>query len=145
MKKSKTNKECSDKKCPFHGDIKLRGRTFTGVVLAKDAHRTATIEWSYPVLVPKYERNEIRRTKIHVHNPECVDANIGDIVKVSETRPLSKTKNFVIIKNLGKEKGFMEKIEAREEAKVKEKEAPKENETKKEIKKPEQKPEETKE
>jgi len=134
----------TEKKCPFHGDVKLRGRTFTGVVLAKDAHRTATIEWSYPVSVLKYERSETRRTKIHVHNPECIDANIGDVVKVSETRPLSKTKNFVIIENLGKEKGFIEKLEAREEAKVKEK--PKEEkETEEKKEKPEEKSEENKE
>jgi len=115
-------KECKDKKCPFHGELKLRGRTFTGVVLAKDTHRTVTVEWEYTVLVPKYERSETRRTKIHVHNPSCIDAQIGDIVRISETRPLSKTKNFVIIENLGKEKGFVEKMAAREEAKVKEKE-----------------------
>lgn len=113
-------KTCTDKKCPFHGGLKLRGRIFTGVVLAKDTHRTATIEWSYSVLVPKYERREPRRTKIRVHNPPCIDANIGDMVRVSETKPLSKTKNFVIIENLGKKKGFIEEMEAREESKVKE-------------------------
>ena len=113
-------KECNDKKCPFHGNIRPRGKTFTGVVLAKDTHHTATIEWAYPVLIPKYERSELRRTKIHVHNPACIDANIGDIVRIAETRPLSKTKNFVIIENLGKKKGFIEELAAREEAKVKE-------------------------
>ena len=125
---------CTDNKCPFHGNLKLRGRTFTGIVLAKDTHRTATIEWNYPILVPKYERSETRRTKIHVHNPSCIDVNIGDVVRVSETRPLSKTKNFVIIENLGKKKGFIEELEAREEAKVKEEpEKPKEEEKPKEA------------
>lgn len=131
--------ECEDKKCPFHGKIKLRGRIFTGVVLAKDTHRTATIEWTYPILVPKYERSETRRTKIHVHNPSCMDANVGDLVKVSETRPLSKTKNFVIIENRGKKKGFMGELEARESATVEgekksEKELKKATETKEEKK-----------
>lgn len=111
---------CTDSKCPFHGNCKLRGRVVKGVVLGKDTHRTATIEQNYRVAVPKYGRTEVRRTKIHVHNPSCIDANVGDIVQIAETRPLSKTKNFVIVKNVGKEKGFIEKLEARKEAKVKE-------------------------
>jgi len=111
-------KKCTDKKCPFHGNIKLRGKSFVGVVLAKDTHKTATVEWDYPIVIPKYERSETRRTKIHVHNPSCIDANVGDIVKIHETRPLSKTKKFVIIENLGKKKGFIEEMAAREEATV---------------------------
>ncbi|MBD3354657.1 30S ribosomal protein S17 [Candidatus Woesearchaeota archaeon] len=130
-------KQCTDKKCPFHGNIKLRGKSFTGVVLAKDTHNTATVEWSYPVVIPKYERSETRRTKIHVHNPSCLDADIGDIVKVQETRPLSKTKKFVIVENMGKKKGFIEELAAREEATVEGAEEP-------EIKKPQETPEETK-
>ena len=59
---------------------------------------------------------------MRVHNPNCIDADIGEIVVVAETRPLSKTKSFVIIENKGKEKGFVEKMEARKESKVKEKE-----------------------
>jgi small subunit ribosomal protein S17 len=118
----KPGKSCTDKKCPFHGEITLRGKMFTGVVLARDTHRSATVEWTYTIFIPKFERSETRRTKIHVHNPPCIDAEIGDIVKIAETKPLSKTKNFVIIENLGKEKGFIEKMAARQEAKVKEKE-----------------------
>lgn len=114
-------KECTDKKCPFHGNIRPRGKLFTGTVIARDTGRTATVEWTYSVLVPKYERKEIRRTKIHVHNPQCIDAKIGDIVRIAETRPISKTKNFVIIENFGQKKGFREEMEAREEAKFREK------------------------
>ena len=35
-----------------------------------------------------------------------------------ECKPLSKTKNFVIIQKLGAEKGFKEKMESRETAKI---------------------------
>ncbi|MBW2996074.1 30S ribosomal protein S17 [Candidatus Woesearchaeota archaeon] len=111
-------KECEDKNCPFHGNLKPRGKVFTGVVLAKDTHKSATVEWSYTIAIPKYERSETRRTKIHVHNPPCIDADVADVVRVAETHPLSKTKNFVIIENLGKKKGFIEELAAREEATV---------------------------
>ena len=129
MKQTKTigikvkapTKECADKKCPFHGNIKGRGRAFTGIVLKKDVHRSATVEWTRKIKIPKYERFEKKRTKIHVHNPSCIDASEGDNVKIMECRPLSKTKNFVVIENLGKQFGFEQMEEAREESKKKDK------------------------
>ena len=111
------SKECNDKKCPFHGDLNLRGRTFEGIIIKKDVHRTATVEWPRNVKIPKYERFEKKRTKIRVHNPQCISANEGDKVKVKECRKVSKTKNFVIIENLGKQFGFEQMEEARDESK----------------------------
>jgi small subunit ribosomal protein S17 len=111
-------KECTDKKCPFHGKLSVRGRNFTGVVIAKDVHRTATVEWVRTVKIPKYERYAKTRTKIRVHNPPCIDAKEGDKVKIIECKPLSKTKKFVIIENLGKQFGFEQVEEAREASKT---------------------------
>lgn len=95
-------KTCNDVFCPFHGDIKVRGRIFTGVVVQKDMHRSAVIEWQRRFYIHKYERFEKRISRIKVHNPACIDAEIGDEVMVIETRPISKTKSKVIIKNMGK-------------------------------------------
>jgi small subunit ribosomal protein S17 len=89
---------CNDKKCPFHGNTKLHGRTFTGTVIKKDTHRTAIIIFPRFYYLKKYERYEKRRTKLHVHNPSCINANINDKVIINECRPLSKTKNFIITK-----------------------------------------------
>ena len=115
-------KECNDKKCPFHGSLKLRGRIFVGIVTATDAHKSATVMWERKNLIQKYERYEKRRTKIRVHNPPCINANKGDFVKIAECRPLSKTKKFAIIEKIGEDILFRQKEEALEEAKVKEKE-----------------------
>jgi len=90
--------DCNDKKCPIHGNIKLRGRTFTGTIIKKDTHRSATIEFPRFYYIKKYERYEKRRTKLHVHNPSCINAKKDDKVIINECRPLSKTKNFVITK-----------------------------------------------
>ncbi len=114
--------KCSDIKCPFHGKLNVRGRQLAGTVISTKMRKTAVIEFERLLFVPKYERYEKRRTKLKVHNPECVNAKDGDIVKVMECRPLSKTKNFVIIQKSGHEKGFKERMEAREAAKVAEKE-----------------------
>lgn len=102
IKNKVPNKTCDDQNCPFHGSLKLRRRTYFGTVTSSKAHRTATVEWPRVRYIPKYERYEKRRTKIHVHNPECISAEKGDYVKIVECRPLSKTKNFVIIEKFGK-------------------------------------------
>jgi small subunit ribosomal protein S17 len=111
------SKTCKDKKCPFHGDLSVRGKGFTGIIIKRDVHKTATVEWSRRIKIPKYERYEKKRTKVQAHNPGCIDAKEGDTVKIMECRPLSKTKNFVIIENLGKHFGFEQMEESREEAK----------------------------
>ncbi|MFH1972884.1 MAG: 30S ribosomal protein S17 [archaeon] len=90
--------KCEDKHCPFHGDIKVRGRSFNGIIIKKSPHKTVTVEWLRPFFIKKYERYEKRRSRIKAHNPHCMDANIGDKVMVAETRPISKTKNFVVVK-----------------------------------------------
>jgi small subunit ribosomal protein S17 len=110
--------KCDDGNCPFHGNLRVRGRQFTGTVVSTKMRKTAVIEFERLYFLKKYERYEKRRTKLKVHNPECINAKDGDIVDVMECRPLSKTKNFVIIKNLGQEKGFKGRMEAREAAKV---------------------------
>ena|SRR3989338_2566250 len=90
-------KECGDHKCPFHGAIKLRGRSMTGTVIKKDTHRTVTVEFPWTAYISKYERFEKKRTKIRCHNPSCINANVGDRVQAVECRRLSKTKNFVVV------------------------------------------------
>jgi small subunit ribosomal protein S17 len=100
----------------------VRGRVFVGTVIAAKMHKTTTVEWIRKIKVPKYERYTKKRTRTKAHNPDCIKAVEGDIVKIIESRPISKTVNFVIVENLGKEKGFGQRMESLEESKVKEKE-----------------------
>jgi small subunit ribosomal protein S17 len=86
-----------DPKDPFFGSVKLRGRVFTGLVVSAKMQKTVTVEWPRRRFNKKYERFEVRRTRVKAHNPESIDAKEGDTVKIGETRPLSKTKNFVVI------------------------------------------------
>lgn len=116
---AKTEAECNDNNCHVHGSLKCRGRTFTGTVISAKMQNTAIIEWERRYFLGKYERYEKRRSRVKAHNPSCINAHEGDIVKIMECRPLSKTKNFVVVGLLGKEKGFTERMEAEEEAKTK--------------------------
>ena len=98
MKKEK--KDCTDERCPFHGGLKLRGRIFTGTVKSAKMRRTAVFELKRRHYLKKYERYEKRITRLKVHNPDCMAAEKGDIVRIRECRPISKTKKFVIIEKV---------------------------------------------
>ncbi len=100
----KPEKDCGDDNCPFHGTISVRGRTFKGTVSNDEMTKTASVEWDRKVFVPKFERYEMRKTVVKAHNPECVDVDEGDKVMIAETRPISKTKSFVIVKKMEENK-----------------------------------------
>jgi len=93
--------ECKDRLCPIHGDkkLKLRGRTFEGTVTKKLPGRV-TIEFERMLKIQKYERYEKRKTKIHARLPDCMkdSVNVGDLIEISETRPISKMIHCVVSK-----------------------------------------------
>ena len=82
--------------------LSTRGRKFTGVVISDKMSKTVTVEWERRKFIKKYERYEKRRTRIKAHNPEELDAEKGDLVMIEETRPISKTKNFLVTKIIKK-------------------------------------------
>jgi small subunit ribosomal protein S17 len=88
---------CSDKKCPWHGDVRVRGLILRGTVIKTKMQRTAVVEREYLYYDKKYKRYEKRRSRIHAHNPPCINAQPGDEVIIGETRPLAKTVHFVIV------------------------------------------------
>lgn len=92
---------CNDVKCPFHGELSLRGRRFRGTVIRKFPKRI-TIEFERTIYVRKYERYAKSKTKLHARLPDCLEkeVNIGDYVEISECRPLSKIISFVVIKKI---------------------------------------------
>jgi small subunit ribosomal protein S17 len=94
---SAPGKSCEDEKCPWHGKLSVRGRTFGCVVVSTRSHLTAIVMRKYHQFVPKYQRYERRRSKLVAHNPSCIAAKEGDEVVVAECRPISKTKKFVVV------------------------------------------------
>lgn len=93
-----------DSNCPFHGGLSVRGRIFSGTVISKDLNKTATVEWTRVAYLKKFERYSKKRSRVKVHNPDCINAAINDKVTIMETRPISKTKKFVIIEKMNGEK-----------------------------------------
>ncbi len=89
--------KCDDPHCPWHGNLKIHGRYFEGIVVSDKPKKTVTVERQHYHYLKKYERYELRRSRIHAHNPPCINAKPGDKVLIAETRPLSKTKSFVVV------------------------------------------------
>ncbi len=91
---------CNDDLCPYHGHLKIRGKIFQGEVVSAKMDKTVVVEWSYLRKIRKLKRYMRCRTKIAAHNPPCINAKEGDIVRVAECRPISKTKSFVVIEKV---------------------------------------------
>ncbi len=94
---TKKDGKCSDKKCPIHAGFSLRGRSFTGEMSRKNG-RSVKVEWPRFRYFPKYERYAKLSSGVLAQLQECMqDFQVGDKVKVTECRPLSKMKHFVVV------------------------------------------------
>merc|ERR1712142_1346342 len=88
-----------DKKCPFTGNVSVRGRILTGTIVKQKMQRTIVIRRDYLHFVKKYNRFEKRHKNMPVHLSPCFrDTQVGDVVTVGECRPLSKTVKFNTLK-----------------------------------------------
>jgi small subunit ribosomal protein S17 len=94
-------RDCEDPLCPFHGNLRVRGKVLEGVVVSDKMRGTVTVEREYFHYVKKYNRYERRRGKIPAHSPPCMEVKVGDRVRIAECRPISKTVSFVVVEKLG--------------------------------------------
>eukprot|EP00178_Gracilaria_changii_P001756 TRINITY_DN12468_c0_g1_i1.p2 TRINITY_DN12468_c0_g1~~TRINITY_DN12468_c0_g1_i1.p2 ORF type:complete len:161 (-),score=34.56 TRINITY_DN12468_c0_g1_i1:50-532(-) len=86
-----------DKKCPFTGDVSIRGRIMRGVVASCKMNKTIIVRKNYLHYLKKYNRYEKRHTNIAAHISPCFRAKVGDIVTIGQCRPLSKTVRFNVL------------------------------------------------
>ena len=94
-----TAKECEDKDCPFHGTTRIRGKITQGVVVSKKSRNTVIIRRDYVQFIKKYQRYERRNSRLSCHLPLCLrnEIKVGDLIRVGESRKLSKTKSFIVL------------------------------------------------
>jgi small subunit ribosomal protein S17 len=71
-------------------------RTVEGRVVSNKMDKTVTILVERQVKHALYGKYIRRSTKLHAHD-EGNACNEGDVVRVSECRPLSKTKNWRVV------------------------------------------------
>lgn len=61
---------------------------------------TITIRREYLKFVNKYRRYARCHSMTSAHLPPCIEVAPGDIVKIAECRPLSKTVSFVVVERI---------------------------------------------
>jgi small subunit ribosomal protein S17 len=74
-------------------------RTVTGKVVSDKMQKTIVVLVERSVRHPKYEKIIKRRTKLHAHD-ENSTAKIGQMVRIQECRPISKTKTWKLVEIL---------------------------------------------
>jgi small subunit ribosomal protein S17 len=74
-----------------------------GIVSSNKMDRTIVVDVIERVRHPKYNKFVMRTKKLYAHD-EANDANVGDRVRVMETRPLSKTKRWRVVEILERAK-----------------------------------------
>ena len=70
-----------------------------GIVSSNKMDKTAVVTVTDRVRHKRYSKTLQRSTKLYVHD-ESNDLNVGDRVRISETRPLSKLKRWRVVEVL---------------------------------------------
>jgi len=75
--------------------INKNGKTFIGEVVSDKMTNTIVVSLEYTSRHPIYKKIVTKHKKLYAENN--LSAKIGDVVKIRETRPLSKLKRFTTI------------------------------------------------
>ncbi len=78
-------------------------KTKTGVVVSNKMDKTISVKVEARQRHPMYGKFVKKSKKFHAHD-EKNECNPGDVVKIMETRPLSKTKSWRLIEIIEKAK-----------------------------------------
>lgn len=73
----------------------------SGVVASRSGDKSIKVLIEFKVKHPKYGKYINKRTKLGVHD-EKNEAGVGDLVQISECRPISKSKSWRLVKVLEK-------------------------------------------
>ncbi len=99
---AETGEKKSPKKEPAKGLPQIeglipRGEMLTGRVVSDKMKKTVIVSRDITKYLPKYKKYARSRSRIVAHNPSSIDAKVGDMVTIAETRKLSKTKAWTVV------------------------------------------------
>jgi small subunit ribosomal protein S17 len=80
-----------------------RRKTRIGIVSSDKMVKTITVAVERKIKHPIYGKFLKKTTKFHAHD-DANTAGIGDVVRIMETRPLSKTKRWRLVEIIEKAK-----------------------------------------
>ena len=75
---------------------KKRTRTLTGKVVSNRMDKSITVLVERRVRHPVYGKYMTKSSKVHAHD-EKNECNVGDVVSLSESKPISKTKAWQLV------------------------------------------------
>jgi small subunit ribosomal protein S17 len=73
-------------------------RIFNGTVVSDKGNKTVIVRVEKNIMHPVYKKYIKRSCRYAAHDPEN-QYKIGDSVKIIETRPISKTKSWIVLGN----------------------------------------------
>jgi len=76
-------------------EVQSGKRTVVGTVVSNKSDKSITVIVIRQVRHPKYGKIISKTKKYHAHD-ETNQCNIGDVVKIIENRPISKTKTWML-------------------------------------------------
>ncbi len=93
------------------GQKRGRRKVRTGTVVSDGANKTVVVEVSRTAPHPIYRKVVKMRKKFAVHD-EKNEAKVGDVVKIMETRPVSKTKCWRLLEIISRKETEQIEVEA---------------------------------
>jgi small subunit ribosomal protein S17 len=81
---------------PVHAPVEGRRRVRQGIVVSDKAAKTITVRIDVARRHRRYEKIVRSSSTVHAHD-ENNDAHEGDVVRVIESRPLSRTKRWALV------------------------------------------------
>ncbi|MBD3398522.1 30S ribosomal protein S17 [Candidatus Micrarchaeota archaeon] len=82
--------------------ISSRGARIVGRVVSDKNKKTVVVERDLMKKISKYKRMARERSRVQAHNPDEIEAKVGDIVRIGETRKISKTKSWIVLEVISK-------------------------------------------
>ncbi|MFH1797841.1 MAG: 30S ribosomal protein S17 [Candidatus Omnitrophota bacterium] len=82
---------------------KLKKKAIVGVVISDKMDKSVTIGWETRKRHPIYKKFVKQNNKLKAHDEKNA-AKMGDLVRVIETRPISKDKNWKVVEIIEKHK-----------------------------------------
>ena len=76
-------------------------RTLIGKVVSDKRIKTVTVLVERRVKHPIYDKIVIKSSKYHAHDDQGA-YHLGDMIEITESRPISKTKNWVVTRLVAK-------------------------------------------
>lgn len=89
-------KPAAEPLAPVHAPVEGARRVRQGIVVSDKAQKTITVRIDVARRHRRYEKIVRSSSTVHVHD-ENNDAHEGDVVRVIESRPLSRTKRWALV------------------------------------------------